>query len=73
METLLKDFKARDQKILFFNLKPSVCAVFEGVDIDYRVFYNFEDMERCIEETKPNSTSITAISPAGNITTAESA
>ncbi|KAF5293672.1 hypothetical protein FQA39_LY03157 [Lamprigera yunnana] len=29
IETLTKDFASRDQPLIFYNLKPSVCAVFE--------------------------------------------
>ncbi|GAB0097649.1 sodium-independent sulfate anion transporter [Sergentomyia squamirostris] len=50
IETLVKDFEDRNQKILFYNLKPSVVHVFEGVDNKIRVYYNFEDLERVINE-----------------------
>lgn len=50
VETLLKDFDNRKQQILFFNLKPSVCAVFEGVDLDYKLYYDFVALEKAIDD-----------------------
>lgn len=76
METLLKDFNQRKQPILFFNLKPSVCAVFEGVDLDYKLYYDFEVMEKAIEDmnTSGYMSSSNSLSPTINtIATAESA
>jgi solute carrier family 26 (sodium-independent sulfate anion transporter), member 11 len=52
---LISDFKSRNQVLVFYNLKPSVANVFEGVDIEYRVFYEHEAMERGIEEHRKNS------------------
>lgn len=50
VETLVKDFNLRKQPILFFNLKPSVCNVFEGVEIDFKLYYDYQALERAIEE-----------------------
>lgn len=47
VETLLKDFDRRNQQILFFNLKPAVASVFEGVKI--QVFYEFNLLEKAID------------------------
>lgn len=75
VETLLKDFSKRKQPILFFNLKPSVCAVFEGVDLDYKLYYDFEVLEKAIEEMNTGyMSSSNSLSPTINtIATAESA
>lgn len=75
VETLLKDFHKRKQPLLFFNLKPSVCSVFEGVSLDYKLYYDFEALERAIEEHNFNLVSSSAsLSPTVNtIATAESA
>lgn len=76
VETLLKDFNQRKQPILFFNLKPSVCGVFEGVDLDYKLYYDFEVMEKAIEEMNTGGymSSSNSLSPTINtIATAESA
>lgn len=75
VETLLKDFNKRKQMLMFFNLKPSVCSVFEGVSLDYKLYYDFEALEKAIEEPNFNLVSSTAsLTPTVNtIATAESA
>lgn len=74
VETLLKDFNKRKQPLLFFNLKPSVCSVFEGVDLDYKLYYDFEALEKAIEELNLGYISSNSLSPTINtIATAESA
>ena len=50
VETLVKDFNTRRQPIIFFNLKPSVCGVFEGVSLDFKLYYDYEALELAIEE-----------------------
>jgi solute carrier family 26 (sodium-independent sulfate anion transporter), member 11 len=75
VETLLKDFNKRKQPLLFFNLKPSVCSVFEGVDLDFKLYYDFEALEKAIEELNFQYLSSTnSLTPTINtIATAESA
>lgn len=50
VETLVKDFNTRRQPIIFFNLKPSVCGVFEGVSLDFKLYYDYEALELAIED-----------------------
>lgn len=50
VETLVKDFNVRRQPLLFFNLKPSVCNVFEGVALNFKLYYDYQALERAIEE-----------------------
>lgn len=46
IEILTKDFAAREQPLLFYNLKPSVCNVFEGLSPkEFVVFYNEEELD----------------------------
>lgn len=53
IETLVADFSARNQMLIFYNLKPSVGQVFEGVvDIDLTVQYDLASLERAIDERK---------------------
>lgn len=75
VETLVKDFNARKQPLLFFNLKPSVVGVFEGVSLEYKLYYDFEALEKAIEELNLVSmSSSNSLSPTLNsIATAESA
>ncbi|XP_060522922.1 sodium-independent sulfate anion transporter isoform X2 [Cylas formicarius] len=50
IETLTQDFAARDQPLLFYNLKPSVSSVFEGLSPkDFVVFYNHEDVDELLK------------------------
>ncbi|XP_058117476.1 sodium-independent sulfate anion transporter-like [Anopheles ziemanni] len=55
IDTLIKDFKSRNQLLLFLNLKPSVGNVFEGADLEYRVFYDFEQLDKAIRECRRKS------------------
>ncbi|KAJ8977086.1 hypothetical protein NQ317_003640 [Molorchus minor] len=50
VDTLTQDFAARDQPLMFYNLKPSVCSVFEGLSPkDFIVFYNEEDIDNLLK------------------------
>lgn len=55
IDTLIKDFQSRNQMLLFLNLKPSVCGVFEGADLEYRVFYDIEQLDKAIQEIRRKS------------------
>lgn len=52
IETLVADFSGRQQMLIFYNLKPSVGQVFEGVDTDLSVQYDMASLERFIDERK---------------------
>lgn len=52
IETLVADFGARKQLLLFYNLKPSVGQVFEGVDTELYVHYDMNQLEMAINENK---------------------
>lgn len=51
IETLTKDFASRGQPLFFYNLKPSVYAVFEGVEpTDFNVYYTQEALDDLLKE-----------------------
>ncbi|CAG9859948.1 unnamed protein product [Phyllotreta striolata] len=51
IEILTQDFAARDQPLFFYNLKPSVCSVFEGLSPkDFFVFYNEDHIDQLLKE-----------------------
>ncbi|KAG5315058.1 PREDICTED: sodium-independent sulfate anion transporter [Acromyrmex echinatior] len=51
IEILTKDFAKRGQPLFFYNLKPSVNAVFEGVEPkDFIVYYNQETLDDLLKE-----------------------
>ncbi|CAL7940636.1 unnamed protein product [Xylocopa violacea] len=51
METLTKDFAIRGQPLFFYNLKPSVYAVFEGVaSSDFVVYYTQEALDDLLKD-----------------------
>lgn len=52
IETLVTDFAARQQLLIFYNLKSSVGQVFEGVDINLRIHYDLASMEKAIDDHK---------------------
>ncbi|KAL1495018.1 hypothetical protein ABEB36_010508 [Hypothenemus hampei] len=50
IESLTSDFASRDQPLLFYNLKPSVSSVFEGLSPkDFVVFYNHEEVDELLK------------------------
>ncbi|XP_012273591.1 sodium-independent sulfate anion transporter [Orussus abietinus] len=51
IESLTKDFAARGQPLFFYNVKPSVCAVFEGVaPTDFIVYYTQDALDDLLKE-----------------------
>ncbi|XP_031838576.1 epidermal stripes and patches isoform X2 [Nomia melanderi] len=51
IETLTKDFALRGQPLFFYNLKPSVYAVFEGVaSTDFVVYYTQEALDDLLKD-----------------------
>lgn len=52
IETLVADFSKRQQMLIFYNLKPSVGQVFEGVDTELNIQYDLTSLEKAINERK---------------------
>ncbi|XP_055588367.1 sodium-independent sulfate anion transporter [Uranotaenia lowii] len=51
IDSLTQDFAKRNQPLFFYNLKPSVCAVFEGLSpVDFVVYYREEDLDELMRE-----------------------
>lgn len=73
VETLVKDFNLRKQPLIFFNLKPSVCNVFEGVDLDFKLYYDYQALERAIEELNLIGSAQSLASSRSALETAQSA
>ncbi|RZC42093.1 sodium-independent sulfate anion transporter [Asbolus verrucosus] len=49
IEILTQDFAARDQPLFFYNLKPSVSSVFEGLSPkEFVVYYNQEEIDELL-------------------------
>lgn len=52
IDSLVKDFTERGQPLFFFNAKPSVCAVFEGLSsAQFIVYYREEALDSLLKET----------------------
>ncbi|KAJ3645328.1 hypothetical protein Zmor_022994 [Zophobas morio] len=50
IEILTQDFAARDQPLFFYNLKPSVSSVFEGLSPkEFVVYYNQEEIDELLK------------------------
>ena len=73
VELLVKDFNLRKQPLLFFNLKPSVCNVFEGVDLEFKLYYDYQVLERAIEELNLIGSAQSLASARSVLETAQSA
>ncbi|XP_012255327.1 sodium-independent sulfate anion transporter isoform X2 [Athalia rosae] len=53
IESLTQDFAARGQPLFFYNLKPSVHAVFEGVaPSDFVVYYTQEALDDLLKQSE---------------------
>lgn len=52
IESLVSDFNSRQQLLIFYNLKPSVGQVFEGIDTDINVVYDSTALEASIDGNK---------------------
>ncbi|XP_034117485.1 sodium-independent sulfate anion transporter [Drosophila albomicans] len=53
ISSMVDDFRRRQQKIIFFNLKPSVVSIFEGLKTKLVLCYNMHALN---QELLPNST-----------------
>lgn len=52
IESLTQDFAQREQLLFFYNLKPSVCAVFEGLSpVDFKVYYRQEQLDDMLDQS----------------------
>jgi sodium-independent sulfate anion transporter 11 len=50
IEALTRDFGARHQELLFYNLKPSVSSVFEGLSPKgFVAYYNEEEIDKLLK------------------------
>lgn len=53
--SLTQDFSRRGQPLFFYNLKSSVCSVFEGLSpVDFVVFYREENLDELLAEREDN-------------------
>lgn len=52
IEMLTNDFATRQQPLFFYNLKPSVCAIFEGLKpSDFVVYYREDQLDDLLKES----------------------
>ncbi|XP_065371266.1 sodium-independent sulfate anion transporter-like [Calliphora vicina] len=54
--SMIQDFKLRNQKIIFFNLKPSVVHIFEGLNCKLSLCYNVD----CLMQELRKATGVAA-------------
>ncbi|XP_075147840.1 epidermal stripes and patches isoform X1 [Haematobia irritans] len=51
IESLLKDFASRQQLIFFYNLKPSICNLFESLSpTEFVVYYQEQQLDELLKE-----------------------
>ncbi|XP_055381404.1 sodium-independent sulfate anion transporter [Condylostylus longicornis] len=59
ISALLQDFENRGQVLIFYNLKPSVSHVFEGISHkDFTIYYNEDQLDDLITDKKIIESSI---------------
>lgn len=51
ISSMVDDFRQRQQKIIFFNLKPSVVSIFEGLKTKLVLCYNAHALNQELEPT----------------------
>lgn len=54
--TILDNFQSTNQQIFFYNLKPSVAHVFEGVRSNLPIYYNVETLEYALNDSNDKDT-----------------
>ncbi|KAL9893266.1 epidermal stripes and patches isoform 1-T4 [Glossina fuscipes fuscipes] len=55
IESLLKDFAARRQLLFFYNLKPSICSIFESISAgEFVVYYQEQQLDELLKERNCN-------------------
>uniref|UniRef100_A0A1A9X3Y8 Uncharacterized protein n=1 Tax=Glossina brevipalpis TaxID=37001 RepID=A0A1A9X3Y8_9MUSC len=55
IESLLKDFATRQQLLFFFNLKPSICSIFESLSAEeFVVYYQEQQLDELLKERNYN-------------------
>ncbi|XP_074040482.1 sodium-independent sulfate anion transporter isoform X1 [Leptinotarsa decemlineata] len=66
IEILSQDFSARLQPLFFYNLKPSVCTVFEGLSPkDFVVYYNEDDIDILLKKRSYAKKELESVSGQG--------
>lgn len=46
ISSMIDDFNTRHQKIIFYNLKPSVVQIFEGLNTKLVLCYNIDALQQ---------------------------
>ncbi|KAI8046616.1 sodium-independent sulfate anion transporter [Drosophila gunungcola] len=54
ISSIVEDFRRRQQKIIFFNLKPSVVSVFEGLNTRLVLCYNTHALNQELRPDEPD-------------------
>uniref|UniRef100_A0A1A9V6D1 Uncharacterized protein n=1 Tax=Glossina austeni TaxID=7395 RepID=A0A1A9V6D1_GLOAU len=55
IESLLKDFAIRRQLLFFYNLKPSICSIFESISAEeFVVYYQEQQLDELLKERNYN-------------------
>ncbi|XP_036325364.1 sodium-independent sulfate anion transporter-like [Rhagoletis pomonella] len=50
ISSLIEDFKQRNQKIIFYNLKSNVVQIFEGLNLNLVLCYNTDALTQALKE-----------------------
>ncbi|XP_014086185.2 sodium-independent sulfate anion transporter [Bactrocera oleae] len=56
ISSLIEDFKQRNQKIIFYNLKPNVVQIFDGLNISLTLCYNTDALTQALRENRNGAT-----------------
>nr|XP_014086165.1 sodium-independent sulfate anion transporter [Bactrocera oleae] len=61
ISSLIEDFKRRNQKIIFYNLKPNVVQIFDGLNISLTLCYNTDALTQALGENRNDKVSKTSL------------
>ncbi|XP_017470316.1 PREDICTED: sodium-independent sulfate anion transporter-like [Rhagoletis zephyria] len=52
ISSLIEDFKQRNQKIIFYNLKPHLVQIFEGLNVNLVLCYNTDALMQALKDNQ---------------------
>ncbi|XP_004521359.1 sodium-independent sulfate anion transporter [Ceratitis capitata] len=63
ISSLLDDFNQRKQKLIFFNLKPNVAHIFDGLNVNLTLCYNTTALTQALSESEEGGEINLALEP----------
>lgn len=55
IDSIITDFNTRNQKLIFFNLRPNITKVFATLDSKFILCYSLDCIEKLLNDTTTNT------------------